>query len=476
MQIQTSALADAPLLAVVLTEGDLTVPAALDEAFGGALSQLVESEKFKAKAGSSLTVRGMGAVSNAWVGLFGAGEGDAEGLRKAAGAASNFARSKSLTGLSLQVPGGDAKAAEAIGEAIVTGNYRYERYLPEARQTKPLEAVSVTGLGDTTGLDAGVALGTARSLARDLINEPPADIYPETLAAAATKLSTDRLQVEVWGPDRLESWGAVGTLAVGRGSSRTPRLVHMTYTPAGESQGTIALIGKGVTFDAGGLSIKPSAGMVTMKCDMGGAAAVVGVMSALEKLGVNVTVHGIFAAAENMLGADAYKLGDVLRYRNGKTVEIHNTDAEGRLLLADCLCYASEMDEVTHIVDLATLTGAAVVALGEKYTALYANEQDFADTLLASAKESGEGLWQMPLENDYNALLKADIADIKNVGGRAAGSITAALYLQNFVAEGKTWAHLDIAGPAFLSKPTEHLDKGGAGPQVVTLLNWLRSL
>lgn len=477
MQIASAPMSNAALHAVVLNEGDLTVPADLDQAFGGALSSLIASEEFKASAGSSLTVRSMGRVDAQWVGIFGAGEGDAQGARLAAGAASTFARAKGLETLSITFPGGGSAHAEAIGEGIVGGNYRYERYLPEARCTTALSSFSVQGVdAPTSDIETGVIMGQARSLARDLINEPPDDIYPETLAKAATQLGTERISVEVWDHDRLKNAGMVGTTAVGQGSDRKPRFVHMTYTPVGASKGNVALVGKGVTFDAGGLSIKPSSGMITMKCDMGGAAAVIGVMSAVEKLGLNVTVHGIFAAAENLIASNSYKLGDVLKFNNGTTVEIHNTDAEGRLLLADCLCYVSELEEVTHVVDLATLTGAAVVAVGEKYTALYSNQDDFAKELLGHADTAGEGLWHMPLEQSYKELLKADIADIKNVGGRAAGSITAGLFLQHFITEKKAWAHLDIAGPAFLSSPQHHMGKGGAGPQVVTLLTWLRSI
>jgi leucyl aminopeptidase len=477
MKIASAPLSNPALHAVVLTQDNMSIPAELDAAFDGALSALVADEKFKAAAGSSLTVRSLGKMGAKWVGLFGAGTGDANGARLAAGAASTFARKKGLTTLDITFQGGGQAHAEATGEGVVAGNYRYDRYLPEARRTAALESFAVQGL-DAPDSDVltGLILGQARSLARDLINDPPDDIYPETLAQAATQLGTDRIQVDVWDHDRLKSAGMVGTTAVGQGSDRKPRFVHMTYTPAGESKGNVALVGKGVTFDAGGLSIKPSGGMITMKCDMGGAAAVIGVMSAVEKLGLNVTVHGIFGAAENMLAGNSYKLGDVLTFNNGTTVEIHNTDAEGRLVLADCLCYVAQMDQVTHVVDLATLTGAAVVAVGEKYTALYSNDDDFAGELLAHAKAAGEGSWHMPLEESYNELLKSDIADIKNVGGRSAGSITAGLFLQNFVAKGKIWAHLDIAGPAFLSSPQKHLEKGGAGPQVVTLLNWLRSI
>ena len=245
----------------------------------------------------------------------------------------------------------------------------------------------------------------------------------------------------------------------------------MTYTPSGTPQARLAIIGKGVTFDAGGLSIKPSSGMQTMRCDMGGAATVLGVMSALDEIAPNVQVEGIFGAAENMLGGAAYKLGDVLTMYNGKTVEIHNTDAEGRLLLADCLSYASELG-VDACIDLATLTGAAVVALGSHYTALFTKDDEFADTWKKRAEEAGEGIWRLPLEERYKDKLKADWGTLKNVGGREAGSITAALFLSEFV-DGPTWAHLDIAGPAFLDSPEQYLVKGGTGAMVRTVLRWL---
>ena len=322
-------------------------------------------------------------------------------------------------------------------------------------------------------MESGLALGVARNLARNLVNGPAEDINPQTLAAEAEKMASGCMQVTVWDYEKLQAEGMGGVAAVGRGSSRKPVFAHMVYTPSGAPAGEVALVGKGVTFDAGGLSIKSSSGMMDMRCDMGGAGAVLGVMSALEALNVQVKVHGIFAAAENMLGPNAYKLGDVLTMRNGKKVEIHNTDAEGRLLLADCLSYASELDGVSHIVDLATLTGAAVVALGEHWTACYSNEDSFAKQLCAAAERGGEGFWHMPLEKLYKDKLKGDMAAIKNVGDRWGGSITAALFLENFVAEGKTWAHLDIAGPAFISSKERHLVKGATGAGVPGLLAWL---
>jgi leucyl aminopeptidase len=265
-----------------------------------------------------------------------------------------------------------------------------------------------------------------------------------------------------------------GIDGVGKGSARPPRFVHMTYTPVGEAKGHIALVGKGVTFDSGGLSLKPSEGMMTMRCDMAGAAAVIGAMKAIAGLAPQVRVDVIFGAVENMPSGTSYKLGDILKMYNGKQVEIHNTDAEGRLVLADCLSYATEL-KPDALVDLATLTGAAVVALGDWYSALYTRSDALAGTLAARATDAGEGIWRMPLPDLYKDKIKAEWGDIKNVGGRAGGSITAALFLSEFTTVEK-WAHIDIAGPAFLDASLMHYAAGGTGTMVRTLARWIESI
>ena len=468
-------LSPANVIAVGVSSLD-DLPAELSGVFGGSLAEAAGEDKFTGAAGTTWSVRGLDRVPATWLVLVGTGEGSVEDIRLAAGAAGSFARDKGAASLRLSLPGGPAHTVAAV-EAVETGNYRFDRYLAEDDRKTALETVALVGLD---GTEADVAIGQAlaggRSLARDLVNGPAADVYPESLAETAANLASDRVTVEVWGEDRIESSGMGGITAVGQGSDRKPRFVHMVYEPDGEPTAEVCLVGKGVTFDAGGLSLKPSTGMLTMRCDMGGAAAVVGAMSALEGLGVKARVHGIFGAVENMVSGNSYKLGDIITHYNGKTVEVHNTDAEGRLVLADCLSYASRLDGVTHIVDLATLTGAAVVALGDHYTALYANDQEFSDTLRQAAIDGGEAYWPMPLEPLYNELLKGTWGEIKNIGGRWGGSITAALFLQNFVAEGKNWSHLDIAGPTFLDKPERHLTKGATGAGVPGLLAWLRGL
>jgi leucyl aminopeptidase len=264
-----------------------------------------------------------------------------------------------------------------------------------------------------------------------------------------------------------------GIIAVGQGSANHPCFIHLHYKPNGTPRKKIALVGKGVTFDAGGLSLKTSGGMLTMRCDMAGAGTVLGVFRSLVELQPDVEVHGLIGAVENMCAANSYKLGDILTMHNGKTVEVHNTDAEGRLVLADCLSYGSNLG-VDYMVDLATLTGACVVALGNHYSGLFSNEDDLCTQLQASAGNTGEGIWRMPLPDLYKSLLKAEWGDMKNVGGSAAGSITAALFLSEFVSNTK-WAHVDIAGSAFYDSPFHHFEKGGTGAMVETLCDWILS-
>ena len=471
MHISTIAgavLGPAELIAVGIAEGASLDPQVAD-AFNGSLAEALEDEKFKPTAGATFAVRGLGRVPSKWLLVVGTGGGSAEDLRRAAGAVGSFARDKGLSTARVALGGAHT---EVQVEALIAGNYRFDLYKDEDSRKAPLESVTLLDGGE--GVAQGLALAAGRSLARDLVNGPAEDINPQTMAEAAQKLASGSMTVTVWDYDKLKAEGMGSIEAVGRGSDRKPTFVHMVYTPAGEAAGEVALIGKGVTFDAGGLSIKPSGGMMDMRCDMGGAGAVIGAMSALQALGVKVKVHGIFGAAENMLGPNAYKLGDVLTMRNGKKVEIHNTDAEGRLVLADCLSYASELPGVTHIVDLATLTGAAVVALGEHYSACYSNDDGFARQLVEAATTGGEAYWHMPLEKLYADKLKGDMAPLKNIGDRWAGSITAALFLEHFVGEGKTWAHLDIAGPALIASKERHLAKGATGAGVPGLLAWLR--
>lgn len=469
------------VLAVCLSADDPTgLPPELDQAFDGNLSKTLEEEDFRGQPGSILAIRSLGRIAAKWVLAVGVGDWGAADHRLAAGAASKFAREKGARVLAFATPASgipgerDGALLRAVVEGTIAGNYRFDRYKSVDDRKTPLNTVKLLGLHrHRQALKAAVAHGNAQRLARDLVNETAEEMNPEALASTARGLSSRQLKVRVWDEKKIRDKKMGGIHAVGKGSSRPPRFVHMTYTPQGRPQGRVAIVGKGVTFDAGGLSLKPSAGMQTMRCDMGGAATVLGVMSALDEIAPSVQVEGIFGAVENMLGGAAYKLGDVLTMYNGKTVEIHNTDAEGRLVLADCLSYASELG-VDACIDLATLTGAAVVALGSHYTALFTHNDEFASTWRQFAADAGEGLWRLPLEELYKDKLKAEWATLKNVGGREAGSITAALFLSEFV-DGPTWAHFDIAGPAFLDSPEHYLIKGGTGAMVRTILRWLEA-
>jgi len=312
-------------------------------------------------------------------------------------------------------------------------------------------------------------------LARDLINEPPSVTTATFLGAQAQRHCRGRgLAVEVWGKKKIESMRLAGLLAVNRGSLEEPRFIVIHYKPARKAKKKVALIGKGITFDSGGLSLKPAKSMETMKLDMSGGAAVIGAMSRLPYLSLDVEVTGYIPTTDNLPGGNAQKPGDVIRYLNGKTIEVLNTDAEGRLILADALALAARQ-RPDYMINLATLTGACVVALGTQVGGIFSNHQPLADQLIRCARETGEKLWQLPLVKEYREQLKSSVADMRNIGGSHGGAITAALILQEFVAE-IPWAHLDIAGPAFTEADSAICPKGGTGFGVRTLLKFLSTL
>jgi leucyl aminopeptidase len=325
---------------------------------------------------------------------------------------------------------------------------------------------------DETTIGRGQILGESMNLTRRLVNEPPQEIYPESFATRAAEVAKQcGLECEIWDQPRLEKERCGSLLAVARGSARPPRLVILRYNGGKSGAPTLAMVGKGVTFDSGGLSLKPSDSMLAMKCDMAGAATVLGAMHAIARLKMPINVVALMGLVENMTGPAAYKLGDVLTARNGRTIEVHNTDAEGRLVLADVLCVAVETG-AAKIIDLATLTGACVVALGTETVGVMTNDQPWCDVVLNSARKSGEPAWQLPMFPEvYDEIIKSEVADIKNVGdGRWGGAIAAAKFLEQFVS-GKPWTHLDIAGPAFQEKPKPWLDGGATGCMVRTLVD-----
>ncbi|MEO8270182.1 MAG: leucyl aminopeptidase, partial [Aureliella sp.] len=369
------------------------------------------------------------------------------------------------------------ETTDAVGSALVAGAmngcvgqdlFRAEKSL------HAIEQLTFWSLSDST-LKRGVCFGEAMLLTRDLVNLPANYMYPEAFTRRAAEVAVSSgLELEVWDELRLRRERCGALLAVSAGSTRPPRLLVMRY-PGKKKQAPIALVGKGVTFDSGGLSIKPSEGMLTMKCDMAGAATVLGTMQALSALQVASPVVAVVGLVENMISGNCYKLGDVLTARSGKTIEIHNTDAEGRLVLADALNVALD-ERPSHIVDLATLTGACVVALGTDICGLMSNDGDWQSKLEAAAVRAGELLWPLPMHEHFAEQIQSKVADIKNVGeGRWGGAITAAKFLQEFV--GTTpWAHLDIAGPAFYDSPKNFMDGGGTGVMVRTLVELVENV
>lgn len=376
---------------------------------------------------------------------------------------------------------------QAVSEGVLLAGYEFSSY--RSRQSgKPFTPKKVALLVPKTNKASSLRLkraeinARATSFARDLVNCPPSDLPPRKLVDAARKIarSDSRIKLSVLDEKKLKKLGANGILGVSRGSAEKPYLIHLTYQPKKKSKGArrIALIGKGVTFDSGGLSIKPAQGMEEMKCDMAGAAAVLGVMQALSarKGGDEVrhVVHVFVPTVENMVNGKSMKPGDVLRTMSGKTVEVLNTDAEGRLILADALHYAARVKPEV-VIDIATLTGACVVALGNDYAGLFSNDERLSQNIVKEGLKAGEQFWPLPLAAEYELLIRSPVADIKNIGRPGPGAITAALFLKEFVEESWAWAHLDIAGPAFVTSAGSYTPQGGTGVGVRTLVGMLES-
>jgi leucyl aminopeptidase len=368
----------------------------------------------------------------------------------------------------------------AAAEGVLLGTYRFDKYRSQPRPGRRHLRQVLIAAGQaplrpvTEGLRLGETTSAATNFARDLVNEPAGVLTPqrmEEIARAAAKKAG--IGVKVLQVDDLRRLGMNGILGVGQGSAVPPRLIRLDYRPAGRVARRVALAGKGLTFDSGGLSLKTSEGMETMKCDMAGSAAVLATLCALPELGPRVEVTGLMGMAENMPGGNALRPGDVLRMMNGKTVEVRNTDAEGRLVLADVLSYVSTFKRLDEAIDLATLTGAVAVALGPLTAGVIGNDGALVDALVRAARRAGESIWPLPLTAEYREHIRSDVADIKNTGIRYGGAITAALFLHEFVRPGLPWAHLDIAGPAFGDKEYSYIRKGGSGYGVRLLLRHL---
>jgi leucyl aminopeptidase len=480
--------AKADLLAVPVFAGVELGPGAEEavQRLAAPVVPLLEGRGFTGKVGEAVALPTLGRLPAATLLLVGVGERakvDLEVLRRAAAAVVRQAGGarRAVTTLPQVLPADPAAAVRALTEGALLAAYRFDKY-KKATANGAGRPSGLTGLALATGgsggreaLGAAVAAGQARAaatnLARDLSNEPANAMHPDDLAAAARRLLGGKgVTVSVKDERALAREGFGGIVGVGQGADHPPRLVELRYRPRGAS-GKVVLVGKGITFDSGGLSLKPPDGMKTMKTDMSGAAAVVGTMSALADLDVKVAVTGYLATAENMPSGRATRPGDVLTMKNGKTVEVLNTDAEGRLVMADALAVGAAA-RPDAIVDVATLTGACMIALGTRYAGLMGNDEALAAELLEAAGEAGEPAWRLPLPPEYHREIESDIADLKNVGDRYGGALVAGLFLQEFV-DGRPWVHLDIAGPARSDSEDGYLGKGSTGAAVRTLLSWL---
>jgi leucyl aminopeptidase len=460
--------------------GDL---AQLDEKLAGTLKELIEETEFKGSVGSSAVTRVGAASSIRKIILVGLGKQDAlslESLRRAAAAVAKAAKqqkSKTL-GISLPVFNNDpAKTAQAITEGIVLALHQDNRFKSESddKGTK-LEQVDLLGLaGQETAITHAQAICSGVILARELVAAPANVVTPITMAETAEAIASEYgLSLEILEQEECEKLGMGAFLGVAKASNLPPKFIHLTYKPEGTPTRKVAIVGKGLTFDSGGLNIKVSgSGIEMMKTDMGGAGATLGAAKAIAQLKPDVEVHFVSAVTENMISGQAMRPGDILTASNGKTIEVNNTDAEGRLTLADALVFTEKLG-VDAIVDLATLTGACIIALGNDIAGMWTTDESLASQLKAASEAAGEKFWQMPMEEKYFDGLKSPIADMKNTGPRPGGSITAALFLKQFVKE-TPWAHLDVAGPVWTDKEDAYNNSGATGFPVRTLVNWVLS-
>lgn len=486
--------ADALIVPVFSVDGRLRMSGLagmVDGGLEGALSSLAADARFTGKRGAALVVPTLGRLPAQRVVLTGVGELEsltAEGIRQAWAAAAKAAREAGASVVASALPpaadaldSGAALAAASEGARLAA--YRFHKYFGAGHREE--------GIADRTpiltfvggGIDEGAAEAALKraaavvagvSLARNLVNEPASTLNPEAMAEEARQVAAEQgLEIEVYDAPQLRAMGAGAMTAVGKGSASGPRLIHLVYHPDEPETGArvVGLVGKCITFDTGGYSIKTYEGMLTMKTDMAGGAAVLGAMSALRALGCRREVHGVICAAENMISGEAFRPGDILRALNDVTIEVLSTDAEGRLVLADGLVFAARHG-AQELIDLATLTGAAVVALGSGTAALFSNDDVLAAQIEAAAGANGESVWRLPLSEELEEKIRGEVGDVKNSGGRPGGAITAALFLQHFT-EGLPWAHLDIAGPARSDAARGYVPKGGTGFGVRTLLAYL---
>jgi leucyl aminopeptidase len=466
------------------------VTANVDKRLGNAILELIKIGEFKGKASETHVIHTLGKMPSRLVLVVGLGKKEklnVEKIRNVMAESARILRKHSCKRCATVVAGAGINgislinASRAISEGFILGSYQFRRHLTEKDEHPPVDEIICIEQDSShissikKGLEIGQIIAQSTLLARDMVNEPGNYMTPVIMADKAKEIAkNNNLELTILERDQMlkEKMGAL--LGVAQGTNQPPRFMIINYKGAPSKKETIGFVGKGLTFDSGGISLKPQDFMSDMKGDMAGGAAVIGAIDAIAKLKLKINVTAIIPATENLPGGKALKPGDVVKASNGKTIEVVNTDAEGRLILADALSYAVKKG-ISPLIDLATLTGACHVALGDQYAGLFTNNQELADKLLKAGKTVGEPLWQLPLPDDYKELNKSDIADIKNSGGRYGGAITAALFLQEFV--GNTpWVHLDIAAPFMADKTKGVYIKGATGFGVRTLVELAMNL
>ncbi len=464
--------------------------AAVDRALDGAISQLIKRGEIKGKPNEITMVHSLGKLPAAHVAIVGLGKPSELSINKvrvAVAEACRWLRAREISTIATVPQGANinninpAAAAQAVTEGALLGTYTFRKHITK-EEDKPgeIKQLSIAGAdGSKSQLEGGVNKGQiiseATNLARDMVNEPANFMTPADMAQMAARVAESRgLEITVFDAEQMKEMGMGGILGVAQGSQQPPKFMVMNYKGTAAREPDIALVGKGITFDSGGISIKPAEKLEEMKGDMAGGAAVMAAMAAIARLKPKVNVMALIPATENLPDGRALKPGDVLTAMNGKTIEIISTDAEGRLILADALSYAKKQG-AKKMVDAATLTGACRIALGDICTGAFGNNQELIDRVLAAGEEAGELIWQMPMYDEYKEQNKSDIADIKNVGGRLGGAITAAKFLAEFV-DDTPWVHLDIAGTSLSDKERGYQIKGATGVPVRTLVNLVLSL
>ena len=480
--------ANVEALAVAVFKGEKAASSVLkdlDKLTGGLIAEIMKAEEFKGEAGQIALLRfaPKGNVKASRLLLVGVGdktEYKTHSVAMLAGTATRYLRKRSVKSFAL-LPRSGASAADAAQNAVqgfITSQFELDKYKTKDKNNKAVTSLVVCVDGAKpadlkTGIARGQAIGDSMNLTRDLANEPANILPPAEMAKRAQAMAKEvGLKCEILDEAKMIQLGMGSLMSVSYGSAQPAKLIVIKYTPAkstGKKGEMLALVGKGITFDTGGISLKPGENMDAMKYDMSGGATVIGTMRAIALLKLSVPVLGVIAAVENMPDGAASRPSDVVTAMNGKTIEILNTDAEGRLVLADAVAYA-EKQGATRIVDMATLTGAVIVALGDQNTGIMGNDQKFVDEIIGCASDAGEGFWQLPLSAEYSKQIRSDIADIKNIGPRGkAGTIMGAVFIQEFIENAK-WAHLDIAGTAWADGVRPHQAKGPTGVAIRTLL------